>query len=151
MTLPFARGDAKPPSDPSKFFNGDGLSLRLQCFLVIRDADRRIACVRLKGSEGRWSLPGENVRPNEDLHEAARRVSQMWFGTDLQPRIADILTFPEENDDKRWYVLFLYEAQAPRGGLPKLDDTDEVAFVPAGKAPGEFGMDHASVFARLKP
>jgi ADP-ribose pyrophosphatase YjhB (NUDIX family) len=144
-------GGAKfePPTEPHHWVNSDGLGLRLQCFLVVRDAERRIACVRLKGNPQQWMLPGESMRPNEAPDDAARRVAEMWFGTPLPAQLADIQSYPDDGD-QRWYLLFVYEAKAPPAGLPKLDDTEQVAFVPAGKAPGEFAMDHGAVFGRLR-
>lgn len=152
----FGKKDALPaasfpvPKEPHHWVNGEGLGLRLQCFLVVRDQDRRVACVRLKNSPDGWNLPGESFRPNEHPDDAARRVSEMWFGADLKPRPAGYLNFPEEGD-QRWYLLFLYEVQAPRGGFALPEDTAEIAFAPVGKPPGPFHMDHANVFARLPP
>jgi ADP-ribose pyrophosphatase YjhB (NUDIX family) len=141
----------EPPEQPHHWVNSEGLGLRLQCFLLVRDADRRVACVRLKEPGDRWSLPAESFRPNESPDDAARRVSTSWFGTDLRPKPAGFLNFPEQDGDQRWYLLFLYEAHAPKGGFALPDDTAEIAFAPVGKAPGPFAMDHGSVFARLPP
>jgi ADP-ribose pyrophosphatase YjhB (NUDIX family) len=138
------------PEAPHHWANSEGLGLRLQCFLVVRDADRRVACVRLKANPDVWSLPGESLRPNESPPMAAQRVAQMWFGQDLPAIAGDVVNFPDDGDGK-WYMIFTYETQAPRGGFTLPDDTAEIAFAPVGKPPGPFGMDHASVFARLKP
>lgn len=137
------------PERPHHWVNSQGLGLRLQCFLAVRDAERRVACVRLKASPDAWSLPGESLQPNEDVHAAAARVAASWFATPLEPRLADVLTWPDDGDGK-WYVLFVYEAEAPGGRLQAPDDTLEVAFASVGKPPGSFGMDHAAVFARLR-
>lgn len=148
MSLPMQPSGAKAwPEQPHHWVNSEGLGLRLQCFLVVRDADRRIACVRLKEQQG-WFLPGESFRPNEAPDDAARRVSTTWFGVDLQPRVAGFQSYPDHGDGK-WYVIVLYEAQVPKGGLKVLEDTAEIAFAPAGKAPGPFAMSHADVFERL--
>jgi ADP-ribose pyrophosphatase YjhB (NUDIX family) len=96
-----------------------------------------------------WKLPGETVMPNEDINAAARRVSKLWFGNELPSRVHDVLTFPDTGD-KRWYLLFVYEAQVNElADIDAPDDTEEVRFVEPGKAPGPWGLDHGSVFARL--
>ncbi|MGQ0535736.1 MAG: NUDIX hydrolase [Methanobacteriota archaeon] len=138
------------PADPTRFFNADGLQLRLQCFLLVRDAKRRIACVRLKNNALAWNLPGETMRPNEDPNEAARRVAELWFGEKLAPKVAQVVNFPEEGGDKRWYVLFLFEADAPAGGLKAPEDTEEIRFVEPGTIPGPWNLDHGSVWARVR-
>jgi ADP-ribose pyrophosphatase YjhB (NUDIX family) len=146
----FASKKFEPPEQPHHWVNSEGTGLRLQCFLVVRDADRRVACVRLKANPDVWNLPGESFRPSEAPDDAARRVGESWFGTDLRPRLTGFLNFPDDGD-QRWYLLFLYEAQAPQGALKLPDDTAEIAFAPVGKPPGPFAMDHGSVFARLAP
>lgn len=138
------------PERPHHWANSEGLGLRLQCFLAVRDADRRVACVRLKATPDVWHLPGESLLPNESPDEAARRVAQGWFGVPLPARIAAFQNYPDHGDGK-WYLLFVYEAQAPKAGLAALDDTAEVAFAPVGKPPGPFAMDHGDVFERLPP
>lgn len=137
------------PKEPHHWVNSQGLALRLQCFVAVRDGQKRIALVRLKNSPEHWMLPGESFRPNEAPDEAARRVCEMWFGQDLKARIAGWQNYPD-NGDQRWYLLFIYEAQAPAAGLPKPDDTEEIRFVAPGEAPGPFGMSHAEVFAQLR-
>ncbi|HEV8361613.1 MAG TPA: NUDIX domain-containing protein [Candidatus Thermoplasmatota archaeon] len=142
------RGPALPER-PHHWVNSDGLGLRLQCFLVVRDADRRVACVRLKDHGDRWSLPGESLKPNESPPMAAERIAQVWFGVPLPAKPAEVQNFPDDGDGK-WYMVFTYEAPAPKAGLPLLDDTAEIAFAPVGKPPGPFAMSHADVFARLQ-
>jgi ADP-ribose pyrophosphatase YjhB (NUDIX family) len=138
------------PDKPHHWINSDGLGLRLQCFLIVRDADRRVACVRLKENGGAWSLPGESLQPNESPPMAAERIAKSWFGLSLPATPTEVVNFPDDGDGK-WYMIFLYEAATPRGGLPKLADTDEIAFTPVGKPPGAFAMSHSDVFARLPP
>ncbi|MCA1813547.1 MAG: NUDIX hydrolase [Halobacteriales archaeon] len=137
------------PEQPHHWVNSEGTGLRLQCFLVVRDADQRIACVRLKSSPDQWSLPAESFKPSEHPDDAARRVGEMWFGSDLKPKLVGFQNYPDDGD-QRWYLLFLYEAHAPKGGFKLPEDTAEIAFAPAGKPPGEFAMDHGSVFASLR-
>ena len=139
----------KVPERPHHWVNSEGVELRLQVFVAVRDADHRVACVRLKNNPGQWYMPGESVLPNEDLNAAARRVTESYFGQALDGRIADIVTWPTDAEGA-WYVLFLYEAHAPKTGLKKPEDTEEIAFAPPGKAPGEFALSHGDVFARLK-
>jgi ADP-ribose pyrophosphatase YjhB (NUDIX family) len=138
------------PEAPHHWVNSEGLGLRMQCFLVVRDADRRVACVRLKNSPDAWNLPGESFKPNESPDDCARRVSETWFGVDLKPKVLGFQNFPDHGDGK-WYVLVLYEAQAPKGGFQLPEDTAEIAFAPVGKAPGNFQMDHGTVFGKLPP
>ncbi len=137
-----------PPS-PTNYTNSDGLGLRLQCFLVIRDAARKIACVQLKGTVG-WSLPGETLQPNESPDATATRVAHQWFGISLPSQLVAVQSYPEDGD-RKWYLLFIYEAQAPAKGLPLLDDTAKVTFAAPGSPPGTFAMDHGTVFGRLPP
>lgn len=137
------------PEQPHHWVNSEGLGLRLQCFLVVRDRDRRVACVRLKANPQVWSLPGETLKPNEDLLAAAERVSHAWFGHGLDLHFAGVQNYPDTGDGK-WYVLFLFEGDAPKEGFKLPDDTAEIAFAPVGKPPGPFGMDHGTVFGRLR-
>ena len=133
---------------PNSYRNGQGLLLRVQCFLAVRDTDRHIACVKLKENDG-WSLPGETIKPNENPDDAARRVAQMWFEIDLPLRIASVQSYPDDGEDHKWYVIFIYEADAPPAGLKILDDTEKITFVKAGNPPSPMVMDHGEVFERL--
>lgn len=143
---------------PTHWFNSEGYQMRLQLFVLVRDDRGRVACVREKERAGVWNLPGETVKPNVDVNEAASWVSEMWFVDDLKPRIADVLTFPAEGpdaEDNKWYIVLLYEAKAPDpsaddGGLEKPDDTEEIRMFPLDEPPGEWGMDHGAVWAHLK-
>jgi ADP-ribose pyrophosphatase YjhB (NUDIX family) len=128
------------------------VKLRIQIFLSVRDAEGRVACVRLQDNPDAWMLPGENLRLNEDPNDGALRVCRTWFETPLSPKLADVQSYPATGgEDDRWYVLLVYEATAPAGGLKATPDTLEVTFAPVGKAPGPFALDHGSVFARLRP
>jgi len=135
------------PPGPTNYSNSDGLGLRLQCFLAIRDSQRRVACVQLKGTIG-WSLPGETLQPNESPDAAAARVAKVWFDATLPAKLVAVQSYPDDGDHK-WYLLFIYEATAPKEGLKALEDTEKVAFAAPGAPPGPFGMDHQTVFSRL--
>jgi ADP-ribose pyrophosphatase YjhB (NUDIX family) len=145
---PLAQSSFPVPEAPHHWVNSEGTGLRLQCFLVVRDADRRVACVRLKNNAQEWMLPAESFKPSEAPEEAAKRVAESWFGQDLGAKLVGFQNYPDTGD-QRWYLLFVFEAQAPKGGLKKPDDTEEIAFAPVGKAPGPFAMDHGTVFAKL--
>ncbi|HVL87761.1 MAG TPA: NUDIX domain-containing protein [Candidatus Thermoplasmatota archaeon] len=153
MTLPVA-----PPTRPTgprghvdehHFYNSEGAVLRLQCFVIVRNKDRRLACLRLEGYDG-WMLPGETVRKNESPAECAKRIVDTWFATPVTPRVVGFQNYPDDGD-KRWYVIIVFEADEPAGGLKGTPDTLEIAWVPAGKPPGAFAMSHADVFSRLPP
>lgn len=146
----FGSAKFEAPEQPHHWVNSEGTGLRLQCFLAVRDADRRVACVRLKANPGQWSLPGEALKPGEAPDDAARRVSASWFGADLEPRFTGFQNYPDDGD-RRWYLLFVYEAHAPKGGFALPEDTAEIAFAPVGKSPGPFALDHGAVFRRLPP
>lgn len=142
---------------PTHWVNPEGLKLRLQVFLIVRDAEGRVACVREKERPQVWNLPGETVPPNVDLNETAGKVSELWFVDRLPASVADVQTYPADRDDPndKWYVLFIYEAEAPDpsaddGGLKMPDDTAEIRFFPLDEPPEAWGMDHGSVFERLK-
>jgi len=144
-----AHGHMQLPQMPHQWINSEGLSLRLQAFLIVRDEKRRVATVRLKEyPPGVFALPAETVRANENIHAAGSRVSESWFGTDLKPRVADVLTWPSDGQS-HWYVLFVFEADAPKGGLPVLPDTAEIVFRDADSPPDAFAFDHGSVWERL--
>lgn len=148
MSLPQLNPFAAPT--PAKFTHENGGHLRLQAFVIVRDHERRIGTFRIEGYEG-WALPGETLQFNEDPNAAAERILRTWFTTPPgAPKLVDVLSYPATGkDDDRWYLLFVYEAEATPGmkGTP---DTLDVQFVPAGKAPGEWAMSHADVFARLR-
>ena len=135
----------------AKFEHETGTSLRLQAFLLVRDEKRRVACLRLSTSPAEWALPGEMLLLNEDPADAARRVVKTWFETPLEPKLSSVFSFPATGpDDPKWYVLLVYEAQAP-ANLRGTMDTLEIRFVTPGEAPGPFGFDHASVFEKIAP
>lgn len=135
----------------ARFNHENGTGLRLQCFLIVRDEKRRVACLRLADNPQAWNLPGESMRLNEDPRDAAQRVASTWFETPLAPRLADVYSYPATGpDDDRWYLLFVYEADAPVN-LKGTPDTLEVKFVAPKEAPGPFAHDHVSVFAKISP
>lgn len=145
---------APRPAGPilAKFqHESEPVKLRLQAFLSIRDAQRRVALVRLSDRDDVWRLPGENVQLNEDPADAARRVAKMWFETPLQPKLVDIQSYPPTGgEDDRWYLILVYEAAAP-AGLKGTPDTVELAWRAPKDATGPWYSDHGSVVARLGP
>lgn len=148
MPLPQLNPFAAPA--PARFHHENGGQLRLQAFVIVRDASRRIATLRLAEYEG-WMLPGETLLFNEDPHDAAARILKTWFATPpAAPKLVDVLSYPATGaDDDRWYLLFVFEAQATPalGGTP---DTQEIRFVEPGHAPGPWSLSHADVFAKLR-
>lgn len=123
--------------------------LRLQCFLTVRDAEGRVATLRIQGIDG-WCIPGESMRLNESPDQAAVRVASTWFATPMQVWLERVLSFPATSDeDNRWYLVFVYAADAP-AGLKGTPDTDELAFRALGEPPSPFAMSHADVWNALK-
>lgn len=134
---------------PFHWVNGDGLSLRLQAFLTVRNAEDEVALVQLDKPPGHWWLPAETLRPNEPVHEAGKRVSETWFGVDLDPELAEVINFSAEEEGEPWYHLFVFEA---RGELEDFDlpgDTVEVRFLEPGEEIEPFAMGHAEVWPKL--
>ncbi len=140
-----------PSSGPplSKFIHPAGVRLTLQCAVIVRDAERKIAAVKLADFPDGWRLPIENMFLNEDPADAAKRVAKLWFDSPLDTRLATVFSYPPTGgEDDKWYLLFVYEADAP-ADLKVTSDTEELTFVPAGKAPGPWGAAHHEVFDRL--
>ena len=147
MSLPLARPDAQPVQ--AKFSHENGTKLRLQCFLAVRDDKGRTACVRVQGIDG-WCLPGENMNLNESPDEAAVRVARMWFSTPLGLQLDRVLSMPATGgDDDRWYLIFVYHADAPRD-LQGTSDTEEIMFHPPGAPPERWAMAHGDVWHGLQ-
>lgn len=147
MTLPMAT----PPSQPvqARFAHENGTQLRLQCFVIVRDAQDRIGAMRIQGYDG-WCLPGESMLVNESPDDAARRVAKMWFETPIGMQLDRILSFPATGpEDDRWYLIFVYHADAPQG-LKGTSDTLELKFFPHGAPPPQFAMAHSDVWAQLR-
>lgn len=146
LDLPFA---SDRPPHPAHFFNAQGLGLRMQVFVIVRDGDGRICCVREKHDDAVWKLPGETLLPGQDVNARAAEVSKLWFGKDLGATVKNVITYPDTGDGK-WYIVFVYEATV--AGVDELDepeDTEEFRFTESGKAPGPWGMSHGDVFEHL--
>lgn len=138
---------------PFHWVNAQGLQLRLQVFVKVKDAEGRIALVQLKENPGFWWLPAETLQPNEPVKEAAKRVCKTWFGDELDPRVSDVVTFPYAEGDPavKWYIVHVFEADAPEGGLELLDDTKEITFVePGSEPPGPFAMGHEDMWPLME-
>lgn len=137
---------------PARFAHEtEPVKLRLQAFLTVRDAQRRVAAVRLEDEPDLWRLMGEQIQLNEDPHDAARRVAKSWFATPLSPKLVDVQSYPANGpDDDRWYLIFVFEAAAP-ANLQGTPDTLELKWLSRGETPGKWYSDHSSVFARLSP
>ena len=153
MPLPMApSSDAQKWSElPAKFTrHGANAEMRMQCFLMIRDRQERVAMAKLKDIEG-WAFPAETMRFNESPGQAAARVATSWFTTPpRQVWLERILSFPATgNEDNRWYVIFVYAAEA-ESDLTPTADTEEVRFVGMDAPPGEFAFSHADVWAALR-
>lgn len=141
-----------PPTSESPFHhvNAQGLALRLQVQLIVRDEEGKIALVETESYQpGHWWIPSETLKPNEDVKEAAGRVSETWFGEDLEPELADVFTFTADTEagERAWYIVHVFETTEPESGLEELPDTVEIRFVAPGEdPPGPFAMDHGSVW-----
>jgi ADP-ribose pyrophosphatase YjhB (NUDIX family) len=141
-----------PPTSQSPFHhvNAQGLALRLQVQLRVRDEDGRIALAQSdKHQPGRWWIPAETLKPNEDVKEAASRVSETWFGEGLEPELADVLTFQADMDkgQQAWYIIHIFETDKPDEGLTELSDAITLNWTePGDQPPGPWAMDHGSVW-----
>lgn len=144
MSLPMAQ---QQPVQ-AKFLHENGTSLRMQCFVAVRDGEGRVLTLRVQGIEG-WVLPGENMLLNESPDQAAVRVARMWFESPLGLQLDRILSFPATGpEDNRWYLIFVYHADAPEG-LRATPDTEEMLFRGPGKPPEAWGMSHQDVWREL--
>ena len=140
---------SQPSAQPvqARFTHENGTHLRLQCFVAIRDAEGRVATVRVQGIDG-WCLPGESMLVNESPDEAAVRVARTWFQTPLGLQLDRVLSFPATGPgDDRWYLLFVYHADAP-AGLQGTPDTLELKFRAKADAP-QWAMSHGDVWPQL--
>lgn len=147
MSLPMAQPQAQPVQ--ARFVHENGTKLRLQCFLTVRDDNGSVALVRVQGIDG-WCIPGESLVLNESPDEAAARVARTWFVTPLKPRLDRILSYPATGpDDDRWYLLFVYRADAPRD-LQGTPDTEQILYQPLHVPPGQWAMSHGDVWAGLQ-
>lgn len=126
----------------------EDVKLRLQVFLLARDASGRVATVRVEEWPDAWLLPGENLLLGEDPADGAARVAAGYFDSPVgEPRLLSVESFPPE-DDGRWYLVFVYEADAP-ADLQGTPDTLELRFSEPGDPPGPFGFDHATMWERV--
>lgn len=135
---------------PAKFAHKEAdVEFRLQCFLTVKDAQGRVALARVQGIEG-WCMPAETMRVNEAPEQAAVRVARSWFQTPVGLWLDRVLSFPATGpEDNRWYVIFVFAADAP-ADLQGTPDTEEIRFVAPGEAPpGPFAMSHRDVWSAL--
>lgn len=136
--------------EQAKFQHAAGTQFRLQAFLLIRDSQRRILTVQTTDWPGKWAIPGESLLMNEDPADAAARVARLWFETPLKPRFHGFFNYPATGAfDDRWYLLFIFEAEAP-ANLKGTPDTVEMKWVKPGESPGTFAMSHKDVWDRIK-
>lgn len=146
MSLPMTQPNAPPAQ--ARFVHENGTQLRMQCFVAIRDAQGRIASVRVQGIDG-WCVPGESMLLNESPDQAAVRVARTWFVSPLGLQLDRIVSFPATGPaDDRWYLLFVYHADAP-AELKGTPDTLEIQFHDAKSAPGPWAMSHQEVWNEL--
>lgn len=144
MTLPMAQPNAAQPVQ-ARFAHENGTQLRLQCFVIVRDAQGRVATMKIQGYDG-WCLPGESMLLNEAPDQAAVRTARSWFDTPLGLQLDRVLSFPATGaDDDRWYLLFVYHADAP-ANLKGTSDTLALEFRGKDDAPGPFAMAHQDVW-----
>lgn len=138
-----------PPAQPvqARFAHENGTQLRLQCFVIVRDQEGRVATLRVQGIEG-WCLPGESMLVNESPDQAAVRTARTWFETPLGLQLDRILSYPATGpEDDRWYLLFVYHADAP-ADLQGTSDTIEMKFRAKDDVP-TFAMAHRDVWEQL--
>lgn len=146
MSLPLTQPNAQPVQ--ARFTHENGTHLRLQCFLIVRDAQERVATLRVQGIDG-WCLPGESMFVNESPDQAAVRVARTWFESPLGMQLDRVLSFPATGpEDDRWYLLFVYHADAP-AGLKGTPDTEEIVFRSLKDAAPRFAMSHIDVWRAL--
>jgi hypothetical protein len=146
MSLPMAQPPAQPVQ--ARFAHENGTQLRLQCFVTVRDAQGKVATCRIQGYDG-WCIPGESMLVNESPDEAAVRVARSWFVTPLGLQLDRILSYPATGgEDNRWYLLFVYHADAP-ADLKGTPDTIELAFRGKDEAPAAWAMSHGDVWDGL--
>ena len=132
----------------ARFVHEDGTQLRLQCFLILRDAQERVATVKIQGIDG-WCLPGEAMLVNESPDDAAIRVAKTWFETPIGMSLDRVLSFPATGGaDDRWYLLFVYGADAP-AKLKGTSDTIAIEFHGKDDPPKPFAMTHQDVWNAL--
>jgi hypothetical protein len=146
MTLPMA----SPPAQPvqARFAHENGTQLRLQCFVAVRDAQGKVATLKVQGIDG-WCLPGESMFVNESPDQAAVRVARMWFESPLGLQLERVLSYPATGpEDDRWYLIFIYHADAP-AGLRATSDTLALEFHGKDDAPRPFAMSHEDVWDQL--
>jgi ADP-ribose pyrophosphatase YjhB (NUDIX family) len=136
---------------PAKFTLHDApAELRMQCFLVIRDGEERVAMAKLQDTPG-WAFPAETMRFNEAPDEAVARVARSWF--EVPPSevwLERVLSFPATGpEDSRWYVIFVYGAKAP-ADLKATPDTEKVQFFDPATPPDAFAFSHVDVWRALQ-
>lgn len=135
---------------PAKFAHKESdVELRMQCFLTVKDAQGRVALVRVQDIDG-WCIPAETMRVNESPEQAAVRVARTWFTTPVGMWLDRVLSFPATGpQDNRWYVVFVFAADAP-ADLKGTPDTEEIRFCALDAPPGPFAMSHRDVWTALQ-
>lgn len=142
---------APAPSLPAKFVHELGVGkLRLQCFVLVRDAQRRVALLRLQDVEG-WCLAGEMMLFNESPDQAAVRVARSWYASPVGMAMDRVLSFPATGgEDVGWYLVFVYEGET-RGELQATPDTLEVRWVGLHEEPPTpFAFAHREIWNALR-
>lgn len=146
MSLPMANASAAPVQ--ARFTHENGTQLRMQCFLIVRDEKDRVATMTIQGYEGAC-LAGESMLLNESPDDAAVRVAKSWFDVPLGMMLDRVLSFPATGaDDDRWYVIFVYHADAP-ANLKGTPDTLKIEFHGKDDPPAQFAMSHREVWDQL--
>ena len=135
---------------PAKFAHKEAdVEFRLQCFLTVKDAQGRVLLMRIQGVDG-WCLPAETMRVNEAPEQAAVRVARSWLSTPVGMWLDRVLSFPATGpEDNRWYVIFVFAADAP-SDLKATPDTEEMGFFALDAPPAPFAMAHRDVWTALQ-
>ncbi|MCA1813546.1 MAG: hypothetical protein LC624_06300 [Halobacteriales archaeon] len=123
----------------------------LQVFVLVRDAERRVACVQLATRPGEWMMPSENCFDGTDPTQLVRDILPRWFDTPLgEPRLVQAQNYPPEDGDEHWMLVLVYEVPAP-AKLAGTPDTTALRFFARDAPPERMFKDHARVWRRLPP
>jgi ADP-ribose pyrophosphatase YjhB (NUDIX family) len=96
---------------------------------------------------GRWALPGDFVRAEECLSDAAARVLEVKTGLGTA-YLEQLYTFGQpERDPRRRVVTVAYFAlvRPEQAEIATSERADDVRWWPVGKLPGPLGFDHGAI------
>lgn len=147
------REDVIRLESPFHWVNAQGMSLRLQVMLVVRDPEGRVLLAQTEEYQpGHWWIPAETLRPNEPVKHAGSRVSTEWLGQDVEPEVLDVLTWPADVDagHRKWYIVHVFEATVDPDELDPIPEDVTIEWVEPGQSPpGPWAADHGTVWKEL--